>query len=269
MAAVACGWRSALLVAALAVAGGCTVGAGTGAALGNLYIFSCTCMEFSCKDGGDLGTPDAPAPYDLSPHFFAGEPIDDISRARIVNNRLIMRMQRTGNRIEVNDALYFDVQSAYEVARCVRGRTENGQPDWDTSGWCDWTGGMGGTARADHARIKIGPELPIRSSLSLMYSCNKARVVGVGVDDSWIEFQRFGGAVQDDVPSDQRTAIKGDFKVDFGTQLQADFSLIIDDERRIAAVKVNDPIPATEIKGDMHGSFDFYLERGRAAQQFP
>ena len=27
--------------------------------------------------------------------------------------------------------LYFNIQNSYEVARCVRGRTINGVPDWD------------------------------------------------------------------------------------------------------------------------------------------
>ena len=27
------------------------------------------------------------------------------------------------------DSLYFDVRNSYQVARCVRGRTVNGQPD--------------------------------------------------------------------------------------------------------------------------------------------
>jgi hypothetical protein len=253
----------------VAIGSGCTVGSGVGAASGDVYVFSCSCTAFECSGGTDMGSLSMPAPFDLSPHFFAGEPIDDISRARIVNNRMILRMMRTGNRIEVNDTLYFDVQSAYEVARCVRGRTMGGQPDWDTSGWCDWTGGQGGNVVAERPRIMIGPLLPVRSSLSLMYSCNFARVVGVAVDGSWIEFQDFGSAAQPDLPPEMRDEVAGSFKVDFGSRLRANFQIELDDERRIAAMKNFDPIPMQEIKGSLTGSFDFDLERGRAAQLFP
>lgn len=261
---------TAVVLAASATTAGCTVGSGVGTATGNLYVFSCSCSEFDCTKSTDLGTPTAPAAFDLSPHFFAGEPIDDISRSSIAQNRLIVRLARNGNRIEINDVLYFDIVSAYEIARCVRGRIGmGGVPDWDQSGWCDWTGGQGGNVMADHPRIQIGPDLPLRSSVSLMYSCNFAHVVGDGVDGSWIEFQDFGGVAQPDRPATARDAIQGDFKVDFGSRLRATFNLVFDDERRIAAKKVMDPIPTADIGGQLGGAFDFDLERGRAAQLFP
>jgi hypothetical protein len=265
--------RRASLVVAVLVAlagGGCTVGSGVGTATGDLYVFSCTCSSFECPKSSDYGSPDALKAFDLSPSFFAGEPIDDISRASIANNRLIMRMARNGNGAEVNDTLYFDIQSAYEIARCVRGRTVGGQPDWDAAGgWCDWTGGQGGNVVADRPRILMGPLLTIRASLSLMYSCNFARVVGEGVDGSWIEFEDFGGIAQPDRPPEMRDMILGDFKVDFGSRLRATFNVVLDDERRIAAMQDRLPVPMQEIKGTMSGTFDFNLERGRAAQLFP
>jgi hypothetical protein len=263
----------AAAVAAMAVvsAGGCTVGSGVGTATGSLYVFSCTCDAFDCKVGADLGSPGAPAAFDLSPHFFAGEPIDDISRSRIANNRLIIRMSRNGNRPEINDTLFFDIQSVREIARCVRGRVNaDGTPDWDVAGgWCDWTGGQGGNVQAARPRITVGPELPVRSSLSLLYTCGFARTVGNGVDGSWIEFEDFSGVAEPDLPPAMRGEIAGNFKVDFGSRLRATFNVVLDDERRIIAKKVMDPIPAPNIDGQMAGAFDFDLERGRAAQLFP
>lgn len=267
------GARLAVIVGALVVvgAGGCTVGSGVGTATGSVYVFSCSCAEFDCKRSTDLGSPMSPAAFDLSPHFFAGEPIDDISRSSIVSNRLIIRMSRNGNGAEINDNLYFDIQSAYEIARCVRGRLNpDGSPDWDApGGWCDWTGGQGGNVMADHPRIKVGPDLPLRSSLSLLYSCSYSHTVGNGVDGSWIEFENFGDVAQPDKPAAMRDSIAGDFKVDFGSRLRATFSVTLDDERRIIAKKVMDPIPDPHIGGQLTGAFDFNLERGRAAQLFP
>ena len=46
-------------------------------------------------------------------------------------NRLIIRMQRNGNAIEINDTLYFDIPDSLQVARCMRGRTVGGVPDYD------------------------------------------------------------------------------------------------------------------------------------------
>ena len=265
----------ALGVAALATvaaggAFGCTVGSGVGTATGDLYVFSCSCSTFNCTKSTDLGSPTMPAAFDLAPRFFAGEPIDDISRSSIASNRLVIRMSRTGNRPEINDTLAFDVQSAYEIARCVRGRINaDGTPDWDTSGWCDWTGGQGGNAQAARPRIMVGPLMTIHASLSLLYTCSLANTVGNGVGASWIEFQDFGIAAQPDLPPAMRDVVDGGFKVDFGSRLRATFNLVLDDEQRIIAKQEMEPIPAAQITGQMSGAFDFDLERGRAAQLFP
>ncbi len=131
------------------------------------------------------------------------------------------------------------------------------------------TGGQGGTALAERPRILIGPDLPLKSSLSVMYQCNFAHLMGVGVTGSWIEFSDLGAVVQSDRPAGMRDPIAGDFKVDFGSRVRATFNLVLDDERRIAAKKTNEPIPMANIFGQMAGAFDFDLERGRAAQLFP
>src|SRR5262245_36348382 len=108
---------AAALAAAVAAAG-CTVGGGSGSAKGQLWILGCV-------KGEPYGTQAAPMDFDLAPSFFAGEPIEDISDGP-PSNRLIIRMQRSGNELQINDTLYFDVPNSYQVARCLRGRTVGG-----------------------------------------------------------------------------------------------------------------------------------------------
>ena len=114
-----------IAVAAASVAG-CTVGSGSGAAMGPLWILGCR------PDGDPLGTPGDPYAFDLDPTFFAAEPIEDISDGPPMN-RLTIRMQRNGNATEINDTLYFDIRDSAQIARCVRGATINGVPTWDTT----------------------------------------------------------------------------------------------------------------------------------------
>jgi hypothetical protein len=150
------------LSACVLAAAGCTVGGGSGSAKGSLWVTGCS----DNLSSPNLGTPTAPAAYDLQPTFFAGEPIEDLATGATHKNRLILRMQRTGLAIQYNDTLYFDVENSYEVARCVRGRTINGQPDWKLSeplynqtrvDWCDWTGYAFTDGGAVDAAIDGGP----------------------------------------------------------------------------------------------------------------
>jgi hypothetical protein len=285
-----------------AVFGGaaCTVGDGNGAASGPIYVLGCT------PEGHDYGERDAAQEFDLQPHFFAGEPVEDISVANQAN-RLLIRIQRNGNRIEVNDTLYFDAQNVYEIGRCVRGRIKDGAPDYLTRGvtdlttglptalpWCDWSGAGDSDAGADagsdagadagaapgpdggvlpaigrRARINLAPDEVVRSSLSLLYTCHQANLVGLAVA-GWIEFQDFGGAAQPDVAPELRgelTAAK--FKINFGDRLRATFHVVLDDQRRFNAITNRLPIPDPQMGGVIDGFFDFDLERGRAAQPFP
>jgi hypothetical protein len=283
--------------AALAsLAGGCTVGDGNGTATGPIWELGCS------PTGADYGTQKAPQFFDLAPRFFAGEPIEDIAAANRAN-RLLMRVQRNGNRLEVNDTLYFDVVNAYEVARCVRGRIDqNGLPDYDTrmttdlfthqptaTPWCDWSGvptfidggsrpdgdaggggdaGVVGPGGEPHARIHLGTDEIIRSSLSLLFTCHKDNVVAQAFD-GWIDFQDFGQAAERGVPREMRDAIDPSFKVNFGERLRASFEVVLGDQRVNFAVKGLLPIPASLVGGYLDGFFDFDLERGRAAQPFP
>jgi hypothetical protein len=137
---------------ALAALGGCAVGSGSGSATGSLFVVDC---NYGASLGTTNGTTLLPGPYTLAPTFFAGTPIEDQIRGPQQMNVIEIRMQTSG--LEFSDALEFDVQSSYEVARCVRGRTVNGQPDYlvyaplpavlgtaanpsPTTLWCDWSG---------------------------------------------------------------------------------------------------------------------------------
>jgi hypothetical protein len=296
--------------AGLAVLGGCTAGSGSGSAVGML-------QDVGCNNGNTL---DTLQPYSLNPTFFAGEPIEDVCPSPPGNcsttsphtNRLTIRMQRTGNGVEVNDTLYFNILNSYKVAQCLRGQTDGGAPEWDTrvltasdgspiSGvpWCDWNaadqadGGADGgaldagagaapdagaadggadagvTMTASAARINLSTQDYVQAGLAPLYTCVEARSVGIALPGSWIEFQDFGLAIQSNLPPEQRMGINGDFKVDFGQRLRATFHLVLGDQAVENAKKTHTLIPDPRISGTLDGSFDFDLDRGRAAQPFP
>ncbi len=270
-------------------AGGCTVGSGSGSTSGDIFFLG-------CKPNGDpYGVPDKLQFFDLDPHFFAGEPFEDPADVAVAQpkNILTIRVQRNGNRIEVNDVLYFSIQNSFEVARCVRGRTINGVPDWDTrmttstfteqptkTPWCDWSGvlpavdagaldaGPDAGAGPVRAIIHLGTEELLIASLSLKYTCHQAQVAGAAFD-GYIIFDDFGGAAQPDVQSDMRDPIPTDFKVNYGDRLRARFVIVLSDQLIVSMIKAIRPIPAAQIGGSLQGYFDFDLERGRAAQPFP
>jgi hypothetical protein len=291
-----------LLGLAGAIASGCTVGSGSGSAVGTLQVTG-------CNSSGSYATTGA---FSLNPTFFAGEPIEDVcpppgNCTGPHMNRLVIRMQRTGNRLEVNDVLYFDVLNTLKVAECVRGATTNGAPDWDTRlvtgadgqpipglPWCDWNaadfvdggvpdGGVsdGGAVATDggvpvpmtalRARINLSTQDYVQASLAPLYTCVEARSVGVALPGSWIEFLDFGNAIETNLPPDQRGDLStmGDYRVDFGQRLRANFHLILGDQAVEHAIMTHDAIPDQRISGALDGSFDFDLDRGRAAQPFP
>jgi hypothetical protein len=294
---------AAACVVGASLAGGCTVGSGSGKADGTLF-------DVGCNKGNTLAPPGMA--FSLNPTFFAGEPIEDVCPppgqcSGPHMNRLVIRMQRTGNRVEVNDTLYIDVENAYKVAQCVRGQTIGGAATWDprlvtaSDGtpipglpWCDWTGGAAVDAgaadagavdagaadagagdagapavmTAAFARINLSTQDYVQASLAPLYTCVEARSVAVALPGSWIEFHDFGAAIQTMSP-EKRTAIQGDFKVDFGQRLSASFHLVLGDEAVEYATKTHSAIPDQRIGGTLDGAFDFDLDRGRAAQPFP
>jgi hypothetical protein len=302
----------AAAAAALAVSA-CTVGEGSGSAKGQI-------QDIGCNSDNTLATPQN---YSLEPSFFAGEPIEDVCPPSTGEcsgprqNRLTIRMQHTGNPVEMTDTLYVDVLNSYEVARCLRGRVDGGVAQWNTRfvtgpdgqpipglRWCDWSAadvdaGAGAAAYADSVpdagappppgtpgtvqapndggtivmtasspRINLSPQDWVQASFAPLFTCVQARSVGVALPGSWIDFQHFGAAEQGGAPS-TRTAVNGDFQINFGDQLQASFHLVLGDQAVQYAIKTNALIPTPRIGGYLDGAFDFDLQRGRAAQPFP
>ena len=237
--------------AALAVFVGCSVGSGSGVANGSLFVVGCNNgLNFGVDAGVDAGGYKVgPVHYELGPRFFAGAPIEDLIQGPAAMNTLEMRMASSGLLQMYTDGLEFDVLSSYEVARCVRGRTVNGQPDYlvnaplpltlataanptPTTLWCDWTGmafSDGGapdaalpgapdagasldggiSTMAPAPRIHLTPYTDIHASLWLYKTCPDGNVAGAGVD-GWIEFQSFGAAEQSDRPPDKRDEVTTD-----------------------------------------------------------
>jgi hypothetical protein len=277
------------MLAALS-AGGCSIGSGTGTADGQLWILG-------CLEGYDRGTPDAPEDFHLDPTFFAGEPIEDIAESSPMN-RLIIYMKRSGNAIEINDTLAFDIRDSTEIAKCLRGKTDAGMPTWDTSSgaivndvngvppadqppWCEDVGTEPGVAR-----IHLVPFGPVAVSLMPLASCHASEamrppafvnITGVA-RDGWVDFKNFGGAIEEGqatIAPDDRTAIddnplNGGFKVNYDQQLTASFHIEMDDMRVAAAMRDKKLPPSSpQIGGFLDGSFDFDFQRGRSAQTFP
>jgi hypothetical protein len=291
---------AAVCLAALGAAA-CTVGNGVGAASGTLFVYSCSKSGDYCPSQGACGTAANPAPYDLKPSFFAGEPIDDLREysagSAIMSNRLIIRLQHSGKQIEVNDVLTFDVVSSYEVARCVRGRVDpaTGLGDWDESNCFRASDTGPGRMRVQHdspvhvsltvnatcdsrfskdttvQRVASAVSGPVPSS----YATSTAPAVLDGGWDSWVELQEFGSASQADRPAQARDPVSPKFHVEFGKRIYAtSFALTLVDDVIVAAALDNLPRPNPEIGGTLGGDpttgrFDFNLARGESSQFFP
>jgi hypothetical protein len=272
--------------------GGCSVGSGSGSTTGPLFVVSC-----------DKGASRAAAPYDLAPTFFTGLTVDDLKKGPGAMNQLYIDLASSGLLQRYTDGLEFVVQNSYEVARCLRGRTVNGQPDYlvteplplslgttgtpaPTTPWCDWTGMAfsdggrpdaaspgapdGGTSLdggmsmpAPAPRIHLTPYTDVHSSLWLFKTCPDGTDVGVAID-GWIQFQSFGSAEQSELPPELRTSVLPDFVINYGDRLQASFHVVIGDPRYVTAVQDGTTPPtAPLIGGALDGYFDFQLARGQ------
>jgi hypothetical protein len=272
---------------------GCTVGKGVGAASGTLYEYGCSKSGDYCSSAGVCGTEAAPVPYDLRPSFFAGEPIDDLRQlnpgSAIMNNRLTIRLQRSGKQIEQNDVLTFDVTTSYEVARCVRGRVDSatGLNDWDETN-CFRASDTG------PGRMRVQFDSPVRAALTLKATCTANLVASAvsapvplnytatpnpvvtdGSWASWVEFKEFGTAAQVGVAPIDRDPIAGTFRVELGQRIYAtSFALTLVDDEVVYAARNALPKPTSLNGGTLGGDpttgrFDFDLERGQSAQFFP
>lgn len=252
--------------------GGCRVGTGAGAASGKLFVQD-------CKLTTDYGTLSDPAPFDLRPVFFVGEPIEDISSGQ-KSNRLIIRLERSGKLLELNDVLSFDIVQAYSVARCIRGKVTTAADGKTTANYDEKTCFWG----PNGPRLRVGVDQPIRVNLVPRATCPPHTPEGVrnviatavsteaaeGAWESWIEFEDFGLAAQPGVARAQRPDIDPNFKLDYGQRLHARaFKLLLNDDRVLKAIKRGDQPPEPEVGGALDGWFDFDLERGQGAQTFP
>lgn len=284
------GALAVLGVAAVALLG-CNVGKGAGRAFGELFILDCSQAGDYCSASGVCGTASAPVPYDLQPEFFAGEPINDLRASSDGTlprtNRLTIRLQRSGKRLEQNDVLTFEIRDSYEVARCVRGGvTASGEPDYDTR-YCHRSTPGGPTK----IRITVASGL-IMASLSPRMTCVRnvvatafdlpsvdetAPVPSDGSFDSWITFEDFGGVRNDPFGP----LIGPRYRVELGQRLRAygnlaaaspeasGFHLTLVDDQVVTARRQDLAPPQPGIGGTLDGNFDLDLVRGRGAQTFP
>jgi hypothetical protein len=287
--------------------GGCSVGKGVGAASGDIFELGCSKNGDYCPapneclnpDGGTADPGVVLVPYDLKPTFFAGEPIDDLRQVNpgsaIMNNRLIIRLQRSGKQIELNDVLTFDIKSSYEVARCVRGAVDKntGANLWDEANcYRDPTNDKA------PGRMRINYDSPVRASLALNATCTANLVADAvsyvpvpqnytatpnpvvtdGSWASWVEFQEFGSAAQAESQPTDRSKIGNTFHIEFGQRIYATtFKLTLVDDEVVNDAINNLPKPSSpngNIGGTLGGTpttgrFDFDLERGQGAQFFP
>src|SRR5262245_54211743 len=97
-----------IALVAVVLLAGCGFGEGKGALSGTLYVRNCT----SDEDFGQLG---GEAMFDLEPSFFIANPVDDFDRPNPMN-RLAIRIQSTGNRVEEADAFLINIASVREIA---------------------------------------------------------------------------------------------------------------------------------------------------------
>lgn len=156
---------------------GCDLGMGVGAAAGDLYLRGCTHQS----DFGALG---ALAPFDLKPDFFVADPVNALASSEPLHpvNKVSVRIQPSGNRIDEADLLFFNVGDDAEVTRAL------GKP------------------------ITVGPATNVRASLRLNQTCPSAEVQPEL--DGTITFTQFGsGDVTDGIRFGDRLAATFSFDV--------------------------------------------------------
>jgi hypothetical protein len=267
----------------------CSVGQGQGSAVGELFVLGCSGKGDYCQ-GDVCGTAINPVPFNLSPSFFAGEPINDIrlgiKGTEILTNRVLLRLQRSGVQLDLNDVLTFDFTNSYEVARCVRGRKFVGAggvvlPDWDEAN-CYRASDSG------PARVRLHVDGVASSALCPWTTCSaqpvaqasaiSANQLGTaqsippnGEWESWVELEEFGKASEAEILDPLlRTPVHPQFHISLGERVRAlRFKMLLVDQHIITAVQDRLPIPAPVIGGKLEGAFDFELKRGQGAQTFP
>ena len=260
----------------------CVVGDGSGRVYGHVSVPQC---KFGPAQGLSLADP-----YDLRADFFAGQPIDAdlVAAPGFPANQMIVRVQHSGARVEDADALMFWIFDSAKVARCLRGASPSGIPEWDPN-VCDRSPAALGPN--GEGRLYVGmTQETVSSFFILNRSCPRAYIsadaLGVCSDGScpdvalcpgrgsWISFSHFGNP-----PSDRSKAIDPGFKVGNGERISSrldatgstpSFHVELCDVATVGAKLDNVlPVPTPRIVGTLEGTFDFVLERGQAGQPFP
>jgi hypothetical protein len=281
---------------------GCSVGSGSGSAKGSLFVYSCV----DTAPYGEVPDPTQPTvvlpvSYNLGPdanrppEFFAGIPIDDLVQGPAAMNQVEFRMQSTGLVQLYTDMLEFDAINAFEVARCVRGRTINGQPDYlvyqplpltlATPGnptpmtlWCDWSGmafsldggapdaAIPGVPDASTAldggmsMTAAAPRIHITPYTDIHASLSLGQTcpgaTTAGIGtDGWIQFQSFGSAEQSDRPPAERDPVQPSFVVNYGDRIHATFDVTIGDPQVANAIANGTTPPVRPVIGGQLAGF--------------
>lgn len=259
---------------------GCAVGDGTGQVAGTISTTQCTFSPDQKLSG----------PFDLSADFFAAEPIDadPLLAPGFPANQMVIRVQHSGARLENANALIFWVVDSAKVARCMRGASPGGVPEWDAS-FCDRTVlGPNGEGRLTVGMTQeaVSSFFVLNASCPLAYL--SAQALGACTNPaedcpdvtlcpgrgSWITFSHYGN-----VSTDLTAPIGAGFKVNDGERIAARigetgtgpaFHVELCDLRTVGdALDRVFPVTAPRIVGTLEGFFDFKLERGQAGQPFP
>jgi len=223
--------RAALAVTVCFVSA-CALGEGNGSVDGALFIRQCAKRTQVGASGAasaySFGEPGAPLNYDMKPSFFAAEPINDFSRL-LPNNRLNIRVQSDGSRIEQADVLFINIASVEPIA------TGLGQD------------------------VEVGPNTNVRATLSLNQSCPMPEVIPAleGV----INFTQFGDANAGHVPAD--------FRIGVDNRLQAAFNFHVIDVRAATLGGTGNVPLDPAVGGQISGYFDFVVRQGQRAQSYP
>lgn len=269
-----------LPLAAVAFLSACSVGKGDGSASGQLFILDCSNSSNYCRNGL-CGTPRAPVSYDLFPDFFAGEPFDSPKKVGTTlsipqQNRLTIRLQRSGKRLEQNDVVAFQIADEFEVARCVQGGTlANGEPDYDLR-FCfhaspDSPGKIRITSSGGLILASFTPRMTctrnvVATAFDKPSVDETAAIPSDGSFDSWIVFENFGSAQL----GPTSPPIDPGFKVNLEERVRSSaFHLNLVDSQVVYDLRSDLPVAAPSIGGTLDGNFDFDLVRGQGAQLFP
>jgi hypothetical protein len=161
----------------------------------------------------------------MQPSYFVATPVSDVPRPQPMN-RLSVRVQPSGNRVEEADAMLIDVANDREVA------VQLGQD------------------------IAVGPSTNVRASLNLNATCPTAEVQ-LELDGN-INWSKFGTATTTSVPED--------FNLNYGDRLTAAFSFDVVDRRAIVLGGVGGVSSDPAAGGHLDGNFDFVIRQGQAGE---